>query len=258
MLCDSTYCQPFRRGRRICSPYTNAATKAGTVDPLSTLVPVGQRTQILLNTVAAAFSRRRGEGGDKHTCTTPPSAVVSCGTESARLSKRRSLLYACLCVSAYTSADEIEREKEKQKEIDGAGREVRRRRERKKAKKKREQPSATNVLRGFRIRVTGALSQVNEKPSAACSFNHGSTASTTTSINQIRHKLPHKHQAHTPTSTHRYIQYINTHKAHIQTSSSFQCSSWGKVIQQYCAHNLVEKLTVITRYFWSRREIIST
>lgn len=87
-------------------------------------------------------------------------------------------------------------------------------RERARAKKKREQPSATNVLEGFCIGVTGALSQVNEKTSAACSCNQESAASTSTSINQIRHKLPLKHKAHThkhPGTVEPHVQH-NTYK----------------------------------------------
>ena len=59
-------------------------------------------------------------GGDTH-MHQPPSAAVSSGTESARFSKRWSLLCVCVCVCAcYERQGNLEG-KEKQKQRDGAG-----------------------------------------------------------------------------------------------------------------------------------------
>lgn len=68
----------------------------------------------------------------------PPSAAVSFGTESARFSKRWSLL----CVCAYERRGNLER-KEKQKQRDGAGREARR----SKHKKRKSKEEARTAIR---------------------------------------------------------------------------------------------------------------
>lgn len=92
-------------------------------------------------------------------------------------------------------------------------------------------------------RATGSLSEVNENPCAACSFDQGSWASTTAP--SIRSdKKSHSRGKHTPRTLRFECSAWHTEdrQTHTQTHSQGWNSLWHTLIQQYCGCNWVKKI----------------